>query len=96
MDESTGEVLEEVNVLTSVDAVTFADGQTFQQKIDSGLLKEPQGVQGIQGVQGPAGIRGSQWYSRITITGASTSTTVFTGSGITSALVNDQYFNTST
>lgn len=178
LDESTGAVLKEVNVLTSADAVTFADGQTFQQKLDGGLLKGPQGVQGIQGVQGPAGdpftiakvyssvsamntgfatdglkigsfvlidtgnindadnaklyvkgstaytyitdlsgatgmqgpqgiqgiqgpqgaagIRGSQWYSGTAITGTSTSATVFTGSGITSALVNDQYFNTST
>lgn len=55
LDESTGAVLKEVNVLTSADAVTFADGQTFQQKLDGGLLKGPQGVQGIQGVQGPAG-----------------------------------------
>ncbi|NOW05014.1 hypothetical protein [Clostridium beijerinckii] len=93
LDENTGAVLKKVNVLTSADAVTFADGQTFQQKLDSGLLK---GSQGIQGPQGAAGIRGSQWYSGTAITGTSTSATVFTGSGITSALVNGQYFNTST
>lgn len=41
--------------------ITFRDGQTFQEKYDSGMLTGPQGEigpqgpQGIQGVQGPAG-----------------------------------------
>lgn len=196
LDTSTGAVLQEVDVLTSADAVTFADGQTFQQKLDAGALKGAkgdtgaqgvqgiqgeafsiaktyasvalmnsgyasdgvgvgkfvlidtgnindtdnaklyvkgasaysyitdlsgatgiqgaQGVQGIQGVKGDTGAtgaqgiqgiagatgatgtRGSQWYSGTLITGTSGTATVFSGSGITSALVNDQYFNTST
>ena len=196
LDTSTGVVLQEVDVLTSADAVTFSDGQTFQQKLNAGALKgakgdtgaqgvqgiqgEPfavakiyasvalmnagyatdgigvgkfvlintgnindadnaklyvkgataytfltdlsgatgiqgaQGVQGIQGVKGDTGAtgaqgiqgiagatgatgtRGSQWYSGTLITGTSGTATVFSGSGITSALVNDQYFNTST
>ena len=196
LDTSTGAVLQEVDVLTSADAVTFSDGQTFQQKLDAGVLKGAKGdtgVQGVQGVQGEAfsiaktyasvalmnsgyasdgvgvgkfvlidtgnindtdnaklyvkgasaysyitdlsgatgiqgaqgvqgiqgvkgdtgatgaqgiqgiagatgatGTRGSQWYSGTLITGTSGTATVFSGSGITSALVNDQYFNTST
>lgn len=54
------------------------------------------GAQGIQGVAGATGQRGSLWYSGTLITGTSTTATAFSGSGITSALVNDQYFNTAT
>lgn len=202
LDTSTGAVLQEVDVLTSADAVTFSYGQTFQQKLDAGLLKGAtgttgaQGVQGVQGeafsiakiyasialmnagyatdglaqgkfvmidtgnvadadnaklyvkgattytfvtdlsgatgIQGPQGIqgiqgatgatggvgatgaqgiqgvagatgatgatgaRGSQWYSGTLITGTSGTATIFSGSGITSALVGDYYLNTST
>ena len=44
--------------------ITFADGQTFQAKLDAGTLKGDkgdtgaQGPQGIQGEQGPQGIQG--------------------------------------
>lgn len=73
LDEETGSVLEEVDVMTSADAVSFADGQTFQQKLDAGLLKGqkgdtgaigpkgdtgPQGETGPQGSQGPKGDKG--------------------------------------
>ena len=64
LDEETGAVIKEVDVQTSADAVTFADGETFQQKLDSGKLKGdtgaqgPQGKQGIQGIQGPKGESG--------------------------------------
>lgn len=73
LDEETGSVLEEVDVMTSADAVSFADGQTFQQKLDAGLLKGqkgdtgaigpkgdtgPQGATGPQGSQGPKGDKG--------------------------------------
>lgn len=46
--------------------ITFSDGQTFQAKLDNGILKGdkgdqgPQGPQGIQGEQGPAGKDGLQ------------------------------------
>lgn len=46
--------------------ITFADGQTFQAKLEAGTLKgdkgDPgeQGPQGIQGEQGPQGIQGEQ------------------------------------
>jgi hypothetical protein len=193
LDTSSGAVLQEVDVLTSADSVTFSDGQTFQQKLDAGTLKGAtgatgaqgiqgatgapfaiaktyasisamnagystdglaqgsfvlidtgnvndadnaklyvkgttaytyitdlsgatgmqgtQGIQGIQGVKGDTGStgatgaqgvagatgqRGSQWYSGTAITGTSTTAAAFSSSGITSALINDQYFNTST
>lgn len=96
LDTNTGSVLQEVDVLTSADAVTFSDGQTFQQKLDAGLLKGAAGATGVAGSTGTTGTRGSEWYSGTAITGTSTTATIFSGSGITSALVNDQYFNIST
>ncbi|EHJ00867.1 Collagen triple helix repeat-containing protein [Clostridium sp. DL-VIII] len=105
LDESTGAVLQEVDVLTSADAVTFSDGETFQEKLDAGLLKGAkgdtgatgsQGATGATGATGTAGIRGSQWFTGTLVTGTSTTATIFSGSGITSALVGDQYLNTST
>lgn len=44
------------------DGVKFTDGETFQEKYDSGELTGPQGergLQGIQGIQGPAGADGA-------------------------------------
>ena len=40
--------------------IKFADGETFQQKYDSGELKGEQGPQGPQGVQGPQGAIGDK------------------------------------
>ena len=106
-----GEVIGDADVQTSADLVFFADGETFQQKLDSGELTGPAGAkgdkgdkgdtgsQGPQGEQGPAGAtgqRGSRWSSGTAITGTSTTATVFSNSGITDALVNDMYLNTST
>lgn len=54
LDESTNAVLEEVDVLTSADCVTFEDGETFQQKLDSGKLKGATGATGPQGATGAA------------------------------------------
>ena len=56
LDESTGSVLEEVDVLTSADSVTFSDGETFQQKLDSGKLKGQTGPQGPTGSTGAKGV----------------------------------------
>ena len=68
----------------------------------------PQGPQGIQGEKGATGAtgpqgktgatgtRGSRWNQGTAITGTSTTATIFSGSGITDALVNDNYLNTST
>lgn len=47
-------------------------------------------------VMGPQGVPGSQWYYGTKITGTSTTGTVFSSSGISSARVNDKYLNTST
>lgn len=47
-------------------------------------------------IKGSTGTRGSQWFSGTGITGTNATGTVFSGSGITSALVNDMYLNTST
>lgn len=49
-----------------------------------------------QGSTGATGAIGSQWYSGTGITGTSTTATAFTGSGVSTACVNDMYLNTST
>lgn len=56
----------------------------------------PKGDTGATGAKGATGTRGSRWNSGTAITGISTTATVFSGSGITDALVNDYYLNTST
>ncbi len=37
-DEKTGEYIGDADVRTTADLVFFADGQTFQQKLDNGTL----------------------------------------------------------
>lgn len=54
------------------------------------------GPQGKQGNTGATGQRGSRWTEGTAITGTSTTATVFNGTGIADALVNDMYLNTST
>ena len=49
-----------------------------------------------QGATGATGAAGGMWYSGTGITGTSTSATVFSGSGVSSAVVGDMYLNTST
>lgn len=49
-----------------------------------------------RGNTGAAGTRGSRWSAGTAITGTSTTATIFSGTGITDALVNDMYLNTST
>lgn len=60
LDEKTGAVVKEVDVLTSADCVTFSDGQTFQQKLNNGSLKGDKGDQGIQGPNGDKGNTGDE------------------------------------
>lgn len=60
LDEKTGAVVNEVDVLTSADCVTFSDGQTFQQKLNNGTLKGAKGDQGVQGAKGDKGDIGVQ------------------------------------
>jgi hypothetical protein len=62
LNEQTGDVLEEVDVLTNADAVLFSDGETFQQKLNAGKLKGTPGStgpQGAPGIQGPKGADGA-------------------------------------
>lgn len=47
-------------------------------------------------IKGSTGTRGSKWYAGTSITGTSTTATIFSGSGISSAIVDDQYLNTET
>lgn len=49
-----------------------------------------------QGKTGATGAAGGKWYSGTGITGTSTTETVYSGSGVSSAVVGDMYLNTST
>ena len=49
-----------------------------------------------QGSTGGTGAAGGRWYSGTGITGTSTTATIFSGSGVSSAVVGDMYLNTST
>lgn len=59
-----GELIGDVDVVTSADCVFFADGETFEQKLAAGKLTgskgEPgeAGPQGEKGETGPAGPQG--------------------------------------
>ena len=76
--------------------------------VDLVLLSDLKGIQGIQGIQGlkgdtglqgnagSTGTQGSYWYQGVLITGTSATATIFASSTITSAIVGDKYFNTST
>lgn len=54
------------------------------------------GPKGDTGGIGPAGTRGSRWNTGTAVTGTSTTATIFSGTGITDALVGDMYLNTAT
>lgn len=66
LNEHTGAVIEEVDVLTSAEAVNFSDGETFQQKLDRGKLKGDRGEAGAQGQPGQKGEDGSVWHNGTT------------------------------
>ncbi|MDE6725427.1 MAG: hypothetical protein K2J79_07455, partial [Ruminiclostridium sp.] len=51
---------------------------------------------GAKGATGATGTRGSRWTVGTAVTGNSSAATVFSGTGITDALVNDMYLNSST
>lgn len=67
-----------------------------------GNVKGPKGYTGAKGDKGDkgdigaTGQRGSRWTQGTKITGTSTTATIFSNSGISDALVNDNYLNTST
>lgn len=54
-DEKTGEYIGDADVRTTADLVFFADGQTFQQKLDNGTLR------GAAGAKGRPRRTGSTW-----------------------------------
>jgi hypothetical protein len=55
-----------------------------------------QGAKGATGATGATGTRGSMWYRGTGIGGTNTTPTIYSGSGVSSALVNDMFLNTST
>lgn len=59
-------------------------------------LKGAKGETGETGAKGETGTRGSRWNHGTAITGTNSTGTVFSGSGITDALINDYYLNTQT
>ena len=61
LNESTGAVEEDVDVLTSAECVTFADGETFEQKLEAGKLTGPKGDPGQTGQTGASGADGATW-----------------------------------
>ena len=78
----------------SIKGATGSTGATGAKgdKGDTGAA----GAAGAKGATGAAGTRGSRWTVGTAITGTSTTATVFSGTGITDALVNDMYLNSST
>lgn len=63
--------------------VTYSDGSTTTTYT-------------VGGKSGTNGNRGTTWYSGTSITGTSTTPAIFSGSGVSSAIVGDHYLNTST
>ena len=74
---------------SNVFTFTKSDGTTSTLTIKNGS-------KGSTGGTGPQGTRGSLWYSGTGITGTSSTAAIFSSSGVSSALVNDYYLNTST
>lgn len=60
LNESNGEVIGDVDPLTSADCVSFSDGKTFQQKYDAGELRGATGAKGDKGETGPQGPQGAK------------------------------------
>lgn len=80
-----------VNVIT----IKLSDNREMSFNIKNGSHGD-KGDTGDTGKTGATGIRGSRWSEGTKITGTSTSGTIFSNSGITDALVNDFYLNTTT
>lgn len=55
-----GSDFDEIHFKTNSNQVVFDDGETFQQKLDSGTLKGEQGERGLTGATGPKGDTGAQ------------------------------------
>lgn len=57
------EALENLDLNVTADEVTFADGQTFQQKYDSGELTGPAGADGQPGADGYTPQKGTDYWT---------------------------------
>jgi len=71
------------NYVWTKTTITYSDGATAV-------------TYAVAGKVGATGTAGGRWYSGTGITGTSSTATVFSGSGISSAVVGDMYLNTST
>lgn len=58
--DDDGTLMGDADVQTIAELVYFADGQTFQDKLDNGTLKGPVGATGPQGQKGATGPAGAQ------------------------------------
>lgn len=77
----------------------FKGPQGIQGKTGATGAQGPTGATGATGPRGATGAtgqRGSRISKGTAITGTSTTATIFSGTGITDALINDIYLNTST
>lgn len=83
IDEAIGQVR---NKNLPADGVKFMDGETFQQKYDSGELTGPRGGQGPAGADGKDGAAATITVGAVTTGEPGTSATV-TNSGTSSAAV---------
>ena len=52
LDDVTGEIIGDANPVTIAELVKFADGETFQEKLDTGKLKGQKGDTGAKGDTG--------------------------------------------
>lgn len=71
------------NYVWTKTTITYSDGKTAV-------------TYAVAGKVGATGTAGGRWYSGTGITGTSTTATVFSDSGVSSAVVGDMYLNTST
>lgn len=77
---------------TNIYTFVSSGGQTSTFIVKNGS----KGSKGATGAAGANGMRGSRWNHGTKVTGTSATAAVFSGTGITDALVNDYYLNTST
>lgn len=58
IDKNNGSSVEDVDVMTRGECVTFSNGKTFEQMLQEGTLRGAKGDTGLQGVQGSQGVKG--------------------------------------